>query len=438
VKNTASVSRITAKNFKNVRLEDGIEFGALTIFVGTNGSGKSNVISLLQFLQESLAGAGIEDLRGQTSFEDAVFRLGGSRILDGTVNAPASVSVEYQFASEGNETLLGIDLLVQGAHWRVVVEREFLDKGPGRSNPPAYYRVHGGKGSGSGSGVIFVFDSPLEVAKQMANPSTHLETVKDIPANELALSSMPRVLENTRFSPETVLLYKPRGMILDATKSWAFFNANCMNLDLVRQAEPKLGQPDYFVSPTGENLALALFNLIQGDYDFEVSLSQVMKDILPLTKRVRAVTSGRFSVTVEWHVEGYDVPFYLHEVSDGTVRMLCWAVVLLSPKPPTLIVIEEPELSIHPAWMPILADWIKRASQNTQVIVTTHSPDILDHFTDQLDDGFIYAFQEDSESPNHFTPKRLDRAKVSGWLEDGWQLGDLYRVGNPAVGGWPW
>ncbi len=435
---TVAVSRIVAKNFKNIRLEDGIDLGALTLFIGANGSGKSNVISLFRFLHESLAGSGITNLRGQTSFEDAVFRLGGTRILDGTLSAPANVNVEYRFTSEGIETSLGIDLLVQGAHWRVVVGNEFLDRGPGRSNPPAYYRVHGGKESGIGSGVIFVFDSPPKTANTFSSPSTHLETIGDIPANELALSAMPRVLENTRFSPETVLLYKPRTMILDATKSWGFYNANCMSLDQVRLSEPKLGQPDLFVSPTGENLALALFNLAQEDYDFVESIDLAMKDVLPLTKRVRAVTSGRFSITVEWHVEGCTEPFYLYEMSDGTVRMLCWAVVLHSPRPHSLLVIEEPELGIHPAWMPILADWIKRAAQKTQVIVTTHSPDLLDHFTDQLDDGNIYAFQRDSESQSHFNPRRLDSDTVSGWLEDGWQLGDLYRTGNPAVGGWPW
>ena len=136
-------------------------------------------------------------------------------------------------------------------------------------------------------------------------------------------------------------------------------------------------------------------------------------------------------------------------MSDGTVRMLCWAVILHSPRPPALIVIEEPEVGIHCAWMPILAEWIKSAARRSQIIVSTHSPDLLDHFTDQLDarsesaasgggeSSFIYAFQPDSTSQNHFTPKRLDRDEVAGWLEDGWQLRDLYRVGNPAVGGWP-
>ena len=375
---------------------------------------------------------------GRTNFEDAVFRLGGERILDGTIGAPANVSIEYQFTSSGNETILGIDLLVPGIYWRVVEENEFLDKGRGRSNPPAYYRVHSERGDGSGSGVISVFDYPHHITKTMVSPPTHLESVQDMPVNELALSAMPRLLENTRFPPETVLLYGPRGMIMDSTKSWNFYNANAMNLDRIRLSEPKLGQPDYYVSSTGENFAVALFNLAQEDYEFEESLNQVIEDILPLTKRVRAVPSGRFSLTIEWYVENCSQPFFLNEMSDGTVRMLCWAVILHSPKPPALIVIDEPELGIHPAWMPILAEWIKRAAQNTQVIVTTHSPDLLDHFTDQLDEGYIYTFQQDPESQNHFKPKRLDKDTVSGWLEDGWQLGDLYRVGNPAVGGWPW
>jgi predicted ATPase len=228
-------------------------------------------------------------------------------------------------------------------------------------------------------------------------------------------------------------------MIMDSAVAWKFYHANSMNLEQIRLSDPKLGQSDSFVSPTGENLALVLFNLIQEEFEFDDSLNATIKDILPNTRRIRASPLGRYTLTVEWYVEGCSEPFFLSDMSDGTVRMLCWAVILHSPRPPALIFIDEPEIGIHPAWMPILADWIKRAAQKTQVIVTTHSPDLLDHFTDQLDEGgYIYTFQQDPDSQNHFKPKRLDKDTVSGWLEDGWQLGDLYRVGNPAVGGWPW
>ena len=435
---TVSVSEIVAKNYKNIRLEDGIDFGALTILIGANGSGKSNLISLFELLQKSIVGTGTDDQRGRTSFEDAVFELGGARILDGTLSSPAKVSIDYRFAIDRNETTFGIELLVQGTHRQVVIGREYLDSGRGLSSPPAYYRVHNEQVSGDGSGVVSVFSYPAFL-NPLVSPPTHLEKIEEVPVNELALTAMPRLLENSRFPPEDVPLYGPRGKIMESSSDWKFHNANNMDLERIRLSEPKQGQSDFFVSPSGDNLALVLYNLIQIDFEFEEMLNQVFKDILPLTRKVRAVPAGKFSLAIEWHVEGCHEPFFLYEMSDGTVRMLCWAVILHSPKLPSLIVIDEPELGIHPAWMPILAEWIKRAAQKTQVIVTTHSPDLLDHFTDQLDDdGYIYTFQQDSESQNHFRPKRLDRETVSGWIEDGWQVGDLYRVGNPAVGGWPW
>ena len=433
---TISVSRIVTKNYKNIRLDNGIDFGELTIFIGPNGSGKSNLISLFQFLQRSIAGAGIDDQRGQTSFEDAIYSLGGARILDGTLTAPTVVELEFRFPFAKHETILHIDLLVQSAHRQVIIVREFLGRDLGLPEPFFFYSAHNERSGGSGNGVVSVYDEPISTN---ATARSHFVKVQDLPVNDLALATMPRLLESSKYSPEATPFFGPRATIRGIAATSRFYNANDMNLRQIKLAEPKLGQSEKFLSSSGENLALVLYNLVQDNYEFEESLNRVMQDILPYTRKVRAVTSGRLSLTVEWHVDGCAEPFFLSDLSDGTVRMLCWAVILHSPIPPRLVVIDEPELGIHPAWMPILAEWIKRAAQKTQVIVTTHSPDLLDHFTDQLsDDGYIYTFQQDSESQNHFRPKRLDRETVSGWIEDGWQVGDLYRVGNPAVGGWPW
>jgi predicted ATPase len=99
-----------------------------------------------------------------------------------------------------------------------------------------------------------------------------------------------------------------------------------------------------------------------------------------------------------------------------------------------LLVIDEPELGLHVSWMPILAEWIKQASRKTQIIITTHSPDLLDHFTDCLEN--VYCFY--SEDKTHFSMKTLSQAMLDEKLKEGWELGDLYRVGDPTVGGWPW
>jgi predicted ATPase len=121
-------------------------------------------------------------------------------------------------------------------------------------------------------------------------------------------------------------------------------------------------------------------------------------------------------------------------MSDGTVRMLCWATILHSPLLPSLIVIDEPELGLHVSWMPVLAEWIKKAATKTQIIITTHSPDLLDHFTDCLENVFCFY----SENRTHFSVKSLSKEMLDQKLEEGWQLGDLYRVGDPSIGGWPW
>jgi hypothetical protein len=120
-----SVSKLVTQNYKNIRLEDGIDFGALTVFIGANGSGKSNANSLFQFLPESLAGSGSDDQRGRTNFEDAVFRLGGARILDGTLDAPANVGIEYQFVIDRKKTTLGIELWFKSPIGKLSSKRSF-------------------------------------------------------------------------------------------------------------------------------------------------------------------------------------------------------------------------------------------------------------------------------------------------------------------------
>ncbi|MCB0097785.1 MAG: AAA family ATPase, partial [Caldilineaceae bacterium] len=268
---------------------------------------------------------------------------------------------------------------------------------------------------------------------------THYEKITDIPVNDLVLANIPKLLERSEFSPEQTPVFEIRRKLIETIRGWRFYNANNMNLGEIRRSEPQLGPQDEFISSTGENLALVFHNLVQSDFEFEEQINQLVTDILPETRRIRAATSGRLRLTIEWYVEGIDNQFFLDQMSDGTVRMLCWAIILNSPRLPSLIVIDEPELGIHVSWLPKLAAWIKNAARKTQVIVSTHSPDLLDHFTDQLDtDGNILVFELDTENHQHFNVNKLTKDTVIEWLEEGWQLGDLYRVGDPSVGGWPW
>lgn len=96
-----------------------------------------------------------------------------------------------------------------------------------------------------------------------------------------------------------------------------------MDFNLIRMAEPKIGGSDIYLSLSGDNLPLVLDNLIQQYIDFEESINQAMKAILPKSRRLRPIRSGRLSLTVEWYFHDIKEAFYLNEMSDGTVRMLC-------------------------------------------------------------------------------------------------------------------
>ncbi|MBD2454576.1 AAA family ATPase [Nostoc sp. FACHB-87] len=430
---------IVTKNYKNLSLEDAINLENLNIFIGSNGSGKSNYISCLKFLKDSLTAIPDEN-RGVSSFEDAIAQLGGNRILDFSVESPAIVRFAYCFYQISEKTknsitdriILDLFLFIsKDKHNRVSIFQELLytkiylhENELPLSAPFYYYTFHGQE---IGAGDVSLHNEDIH-EKTLNN---QFVKIKNIPTNTLGLSIIPRLLES---SLVITPVSRIRRDLINFISEWQFYNANNMDINLIRMSEPKLGGSDYFLSTSGDNLPLVIDNLFQEDIDFEESLNLALKSILPKSRRLRPIRSGRLSLTLEWYFEDVKEPFYLNELSDGTVRMLCWATILHSPVLPSLLVIDEPELGLHVSWMPVLAEWIKKAATKTQIIITTHSPDLLDHFTDCLDNVFCFS----SEDKTHFFIKTLSKEMLNEKLEEGWQLGDLYRVGDPSVGGWPW
>jgi predicted ATPase len=419
-----ALKTIKMSNFKNLLFRDAIQLSNLNLLIGPNGSGKSNLISVLNFLRDAVS-APSDAARGITAFDDAFFRLGGTRALDKTVSPPAKLSFDFEFnpGSEPSGYHLDLEILVQDAMRQAIISRETLSN---TKEPPFYfYQCHN---RASGEGKVSIYNDETKLG-------SHFEDLSNVPVDELALVAIPRLLESSYFAPESAPIYKTRRELIDTVSQWRFYNANAMNLKQIRQAEPSIGPSDVFLAASGENLPLVIDNLSRANPDFEVEIGNIMREILPATRRVRALRS-HLNLAVEWYVDGARGPFYLSEMSDGTVRMLCWATILRSHVLPSLLVIEEPEIGIHVAWLPILAEWIKMAADNTQVIISTHSPDLLDHFTDRVDNAFV--FDAADKSKQHFEMKQLTEAKIAPWKAQGWELGDLYRVGDPSVGGWPW
>ena len=114
------------------------------------------------------------------------------------------------------------------------------------------------------------------------------------------------------------------------------------------------------------------------------------------------------------------------QFSDGSLRFICLTAALCQPKPPELMVLDEPELGLHPEAIELLADMIEAAASHTQVIVMTQSPQLLNHFS--LKD-IIVAKRMDGGS----TYERLNEDDLKIWLED-YSVGELWQK-NVIQGG---
>ena len=125
-------------------------------------------------------------------------------------------------------------------------------------------------------------------------------------------------------------------------------------------------------------------------------------------------------VDLEWTQKNGDYPFHASQLSDGTLRFIALATALLQPDPPSTILIDEPELGLHPEALDILASLISQAQTRTQLIVSTQSAALVDAFDPEQ---VIVVDRHEGES--RF--RRLESSKLDEWLKDDYSLGDLWR-----------
>ncbi len=413
------IDRVAIKNFKNL-VNIAPDFTNLSIMVGPNGSGKSNLVQSLRFLYQATRPGTDSGLGG---LERALLTMGGSALLNKRLARPDLVQFEYNFNHQGMRHVLSLALNVGAEHRGIQINEEALGSYKDQPQPYWYYRFHD---QGPGVGVIAV--------KGEDRGKTKFTRVQNLSTGDLGLTVLPKILEDSSHPPELVPAFAIRRTLLDYLDDWRFYNGNDLNVKSIREATPKIGPSDTFLREDGSNLPLVIHNLSQTDLDFEEDLQETMKTLFPETRRLRATVTGRANLSVEWWVNEAKEQLYLDEMSDGTVRMLLWATILKSPKLPSLLVLDEPEMGLHVAWLPILAGWIKQAATRTQVFLSTHSPDLLDEFTEDHVEH-VLRFKTTREG---VCIEPLKRSMIEPQLSEGWQLGDLYRAGDPDFGAWPW
>ena len=197
-------------------------------------------------------------------------------------------------------------------------------------------------------------------------------------------------------------------------------------LDVGPRARVKLPQqmkPASLPGADGEDLVPFLYYLRESDRDRYEAIEDTLKSAFPGFESLSFPPVAAGMLTMTWKEKHFSKPLFMNELSEGTLRFLWLVSLLQSPELSTVTMIDEPEVSLHPELLSILADLMREASVRTQVIVATHS----DRFIRFLEPREVVVMDIDEDG--FASVKWADSLDLDEWLAE-YSLDELWRLGR--------
>jgi len=217
---------------------------------------------------------------------------------------------------------------------------------------------------------------------------------------------------------------------LKALQSWQVYHFH----DTSEAAKVKqLGDihDNLFLRPDASNLAAYLYMLRETEPEYYRNIVETIRMAAPFFGDfvLRPSPFNPEKIRLEWQERGSDVLFGPHALSDGTLRFICLTTLFLQPpdRLPATIVLDEPELGLHPYAIKLLADMVRSASEHTQVILATQSVTLVNQFSPE---DILVVDRVQGET----VFRHLSEEEIASWLED-YGLGDLWE--KNLLGGRP-
>ena len=383
------IERLKVQNYRALRNIELKKLTPLTVLLGPNGSGKSTVFDVFAFLAECFE-SGLRRAWDKRGREKELKSRGGK----------GPVLIEIAYREKPDKPLITYHLEVDEINGKPVVTREWLRwKRGSYGRPFEFLNYTGGVGSVISGELPDAQDERIEVL--LSSPDT------------LAVNALGQLAVN----PRVVAL---RNFIL----GW---HVSYLSAEDAR-GQPESG-PQERLNKTGSNLANVIQYLLEEYPDLLNRIFSKLRERIPKIQNVTAdpMPDGRLLLRIK--DSPFSNPIMARFASDGTLKMLAYLIMLHDPEPPPFIGIEEPENFLHPRLLWGLAEECRGAAEDTQLLVTTHSP----FFLNALRTDEVRVLWRDESG--YTLCKALNQdTKVKAFMDAGALLGDLWMEGYFGAG----
>lgn len=365
-----ALDHITIRGFRSIASIERFELRPLNVLIGANGSGKSNFLEVFRFLREIREGR-LQDYVGKQGDADRILHFGSE-------NTP---NLDLELSFDGGKHHYGISLGL-AADKRFYLRSEHISYAESQHSPPDVQVVDLAPRPGPEAGI--------------SDPEP--SQVKALIRRYLGLWTTYHFHDTSTHAPlrKTARLDDNRSLRFDGSNLAAF-------LYLLRERYPE----------AYGKIVFAVQRVTPFLRDFVLEPRALQRDFIRL----------------EWQHKGSDKYFDVSSLSDGTLRFIALATLLLQPRElrPPIILIDEPELGLHPAAITMLGSLVRMAATSAQVILSTQSSLFLDEFEPQD----VIVAERDGMATRL---QRLDPERLEVWLED-FSLGQLWEKNE--LGGQP-
>lgn len=415
------INKFSCRNFRNIKVND-LKFEKINILIGPNNSGKSNFIKAISFFPEMLKNTNKGNLK--SSFLNAVARNGWDHSLYKYAKEREPIEFSWNIDLKGKTYIYKFSFEVGSSveNCNIVLEELNSDRNERYVQPFNYFRCHNQKiGEGKFSTATKKGESNRRLPFKIDSKESIVMQFKDI------------LLKNKKIYGSDLIRENVADILYDLQKYFSGFNVySSTQFEMKKMREPAdLKIIDDLLNYDASNFANVFNRYKSGDVLWKNLFEDKMKELIPnLSVADTVMAYDKLIFKLVYNEGQYD----LSDVSEGTLKGLLLNMLINMPTDVerTFLAIDEPETNLHPAWQKVVGNWIQTSDKFKQCFISTHSPDFLDAFTEgfKRKDVAVFVFGDESI-------KKIKYEDIADELGE-WELGDLYRTNDPALGGWPW